>query len=102
MRGGNVSEDGRGGGSGRRTRSDGASPGIESGELERLARVGQLVRPLAHGLNNALMVATGNLEFVRGHLAAAGLPTEEVDEIEEALDRAAGLVRQLRDASRAR
>lgn len=75
-------------------------PATSGPELERLAAVGRLARPMAHGLNNALMVASGNLEFVRARLVAAGLPTEEVDEIEEALVRATGFVRQLREASR--
>ncbi|HEX8116059.1 MAG TPA: ATP-binding protein, partial [Pyrinomonadaceae bacterium] len=67
---------------------------------EKMDAVGRLAGGVAHDFNNLLMVMGGNAEFLRARLADAGLPEDEVTEIEEAIARAAALTRQLLAFSR--
>jgi PAS domain S-box-containing protein len=67
---------------------------------EKMDAVGRLAGGVAHDFNNLLMVIGGNAEFVRARLLDAGLPDEEVAEIEDAVSRAAALTRQLLAFSR--
>jgi two-component system, cell cycle sensor histidine kinase and response regulator CckA len=69
-------------------------------QAEKMDAVGRLAGGVAHDFNNLLMVMGGNAEFLRARLAEAGLPEDEVAEIEDAVGRAAALTRQLLAFSR--
>ncbi|MBX9623637.1 MAG: PAS domain S-box protein [Gemmataceae bacterium] len=64
----------------------------------KMEAVGRLAGGIAHDFNNLLTVIRGNAELLRGEIPWEG--ARMVDEIRQAADRAAGLVRQLLTFSR--
>ena len=64
--------------------------------------VARMAGGLAHELNNLLMVLGGNLDFLRGRLAGAGVPLDEVTEMGDALAEARALAGELAAIGRRR
>ncbi|HEX7050641.1 MAG TPA: GAF domain-containing protein, partial [Longimicrobiales bacterium] len=69
-------------------------------QSQRLEAVGRLAGGIAHDFNNVLMVIRGHAELMLEALEAEDPLTEELIEIREAAERAAGLTRQLLAFSR--
>ena len=68
----------------------------------KLEAIGRLAGGVAHDFNNLLMIVGGNAQLVRGRLERAGLPCDELDEVEQAVERATALTRQLLAVGRTR
>ena len=72
-------------------------------EAEKLAALGQFSTGVAHEVNNPAAVVSANLKYLEESLDQGGLPPDGRDCIREcitAVDRIAGIVRQLLDAGR--
>jgi len=67
---------------------------------QKMEAVGQLAGGVAHDFNNVLMIIQGHNERILNHLAPGHAAHKDAVEIKEAVDRAAGLTRQLLAFSR--
>jgi PAS domain S-box-containing protein len=69
-------------------------------QSQKMEAVGQLAGGVAHDFNNLLMIIQGHNERMLSHLAANHASHKDALEIKEAVNRAAGLTRQLLAFSR--
>jgi PAS domain S-box-containing protein len=69
-------------------------------QSQKMEAVGQLAGGVAHDFNNLLMIIQGHNERILGHLTASHDAHKDANEIKEAVNRAAGLTRQLLAFSR--
>jgi signal transduction histidine kinase len=70
---------------------------------EKLAALGQFAAGVAHEVNNPSAVVSANLRYLEEAVAGGALPADAPDALREslvAMERIAGIVRQLLDASR--
>jgi two-component system, cell cycle sensor histidine kinase and response regulator CckA len=64
-------------------------------QAQRMEAIGQLAAGVAHDFNNILTVISGHAGLLKTQIQAGRAGTESADKIFKAVDRAAGLIRQL-------
>ena len=64
-------------------------------QAQRMEAIGQLAAGVAHDFNNILTVISGHAGLLKNQIQAGRAGTESADKIFKAVDRAAGLIRQL-------
>ena len=64
-------------------------------QAQKTEEIGRLAGGIAHDFNNLLTAIRGNASLALAELPPDGVMREELEEIEQAADRAAGLTRQL-------
>jgi two-component system cell cycle sensor histidine kinase/response regulator CckA len=69
-------------------------------QSQRLEGLGQLAGGVAHDFNNLLQIIHGNLEFARDRLEQGESPSEELEQIQRATERAGELTGQLLTVAR--
>ena len=69
-------------------------------QAQKLEAVGRLAGGVAHDFNNILTAIIGSCDLALARTREGGSPVEELEEIQRAADRAAGLTRQLLAFSR--
>lgn len=69
-------------------------------QAQKMEAVGRLAGGIAHDFNNLLTIIASHTEFLQQELPAGDSKLEDLDQIHEAVDEAAGLTRQLLAFSR--